>query len=324
MVLRLLTPGLHTLLVDFGRPAARSLGVPVGGAADRWSLALGNGLVGNPPDTAALEINLAGPTLRADVELACVLFGAPFALTAGRRPLTPGITFTLLPGEELHIGSTRTGMRAYLCVRGGLHARTVLHSESSLGPLPAGTELHCTSGAIPARFIRPPCQWNREPRTLRALDGPQAGWFHAAEFFGQEFRVREASNRMGLRLQGEPLTLPDRELTSEPVSPGVVQVTRDRQCIVLGVDGQTIGGYPKIAHVISADLDKLGQLRPGEVIRFVRASLEEAETLYRHKQAELHEWLTRLWETAPAKSPGRPVVSHPDADKTDPGPLAND
>src|SRR5579883_290211 len=73
MVLRLLTPGLCTMLVDFGRPASRSLGVPVGGAADRWSLALGNGLVGNPPDTAALEINLAGPTLRADVELACVL-----------------------------------------------------------------------------------------------------------------------------------------------------------------------------------------------------------------------------------------------------------
>ncbi len=305
------------MLVDFGRPASRSLGVPVGGAADRWSLALGNGLVGNPPDAAALEINLAGPTLCADVGLACVLFGAPFALTAGRRPLTPGVTFTLRPGEELHIGSTRTGIRAYLCVRGGLHARTILHSESSLGPLPAGTELHCTPGTISARFIRPPDHWNREPRTLRALDGPQADWFRAEEFFGQEFRVREASNRMGLRLQGKPLTLPDRELTSEPVSPGAVQVTRDRQCIVLGVDGQTIGGYPKIAHVISADLDKLGQLRPGEVIRFVRVSLEEAEGLHRQKQAEFREWITRLRETVPPNSPGRPVVSRPHADTTD-------
>ena len=312
------------MLVDFGRLASRSLGVPVGGAADRWSLALGNGLVGNLPDTPALEINLAGPTLRADEELACVLYGAPFALTAGRQPLTPGVTFTLRPGEELHIGSTRSGVRAYLCVHGGLHARTVLHSESSLGPLPAGTELHCTPGTIAARFIRPPCHWNREPRTLRALDGPQAGWFEPTEFFGHEFRVREASNRMGLRLEGDPLTLPDRELTSEPVSPGAVQVTRDRQCIVLGVDGQTIGGYPKIAHVISADVDKLGQLRPGEVIRFVRVGLEEAEALYRQKQAELREWLTRLRETAPAKSADPPVVSHPDADKTDQRPLTND
>lgn len=320
MVLRLLTPGLCTMLVDFGRSASRSLGVPVGGAADRWSLALGNGLVGNPPDAPALEINLAGPTLCADVELACVLYGAPFALTAGRRPLTPGVTFTLRAGEELHIGSTRSGVRAYLCAHGGLYARTVLHSESSLGPLPAGTELRCIPAIIPARFIRPPCHWNREPYTLRALDGPHAGWFQAAEFFGREFRVREASNRMGLRLEGEPLTMPDRELTSEPVSPGAVQVTRDRQCIVLGVDGQTIGGYPKIAHVISADLDKLGQLRPGDTIRFVRVSMGEAEALYRQKQAELREWLTRLLETAPAKSPGRPVVSDRDADKTDQGP----
>jgi allophanate hydrolase subunit 2 len=73
-----------------------------------------------------------------------------------------------------------------------------------------------------------------------------------------------------------------------------VQVTRDGQCIVLGVDGQTIGGYPKIAHVISADLDKLGQLRPGDPVRFVRSSLAEAETAYHGKQVEIHEWLMRL------------------------------
>ena len=90
---------------------------------------------------------------------------------------------------------------------------------------------------------------------------------------------------------------PQREFVSEPVCPGAVQVTRDGQCIVLGVDGQTIGGYPKIAHVISADLDKLGQLRSGDAIRFVRSNLEEAEAVYRLKQAELHEWLTRLWVT---------------------------
>src|SRR5207245_3761721 len=99
---------------------------------------------------------------------------------------------------------------------------------------------------------------------------------------------------MGLRLEAEPLTVPDRELVSEPVCPGTVQVTRDGQCIILGVDGQTIGGYPKIAQVITADLDKLAQLRPGDSVRFRRVSLEEAEAAYRHKQAELHEWHTRL------------------------------
>jgi len=102
---------------------------------------------------------------------------------------------------------------------------------------------------------------------------------------------------MGLRLEGERIPLPDRELISEPVCPGAVQVTKDQQCIVLGVDGQTIGGYPKIAQVISADLDKLGQLKPVDSIRFQRVTLEEAERLYRQKQHKLHEWLVRLQTT---------------------------
>lgn len=299
MPLRLVTPGLYTLLVDRGRPGSRSLGVPVGGAADRWALALGNALVGNPPGTPALEITLAGPTLVAEEELACVVFGAPFALATDRRPLTPGTTFTLAPGEELRIGGTRSGVRAYLCVRGGLHGDVTLNSETSLGPLPAGATLRATPGTVAARFIRPKPRWNGEPLTLRALDGPQADWFRPGEFFGRPFRVREASNRMGLRLLGEPLALPKRELTSEPVSPGAVQVARDRQPIVLGVDGQTIGGYPKVAHVVSADLDKLAQLRPGDTIRFARVGLDEAEALYRAKQAELNGWLARLGVVSP-------------------------
>jgi biotin-dependent carboxylase-like uncharacterized protein len=297
MTLRLLTSGLSTLLVDFGRPATRSLGVPVGGAADHWSLSVGNALVGNPPDAAALEITLAGPTVQADCALACVVYGAPFTLASDHQPLTAGTTFTLQPGEELRIGSTSIRMRAYMCVRGGFQANMVLDSRSSLAPLPAGTALDCSPGAIGARFIRPKPAWNREPTTLRTVAGPQAAWFNTDEFHGQVFRVTEASNRMGLRLLGTPIARPEREMTSEPVCPGAVQVTRDSQCIVLGVDGQTIGGYPKIAQVISADLDKLGQLRPGDDVRFTRVNLEEAEIVYLNKQAELKEWLVRLQTT---------------------------
>jgi antagonist of KipI len=294
MSLRVLAPGLCSLVVDFGRPGSRSLGVPVGGAADRFALALGNGLAGNPPDAAALEISLAGPVLQASCELACVVYGAPFEVASDRQQLAAGKTFTLHPEEELRIGGTPGGMRAYLCVRGGLQVPLILGSRSALNPLHAGDELPCLPGRIPARFIRPNLTWNRETKTIHVLDGPQAGWFHLDEFYPQEFSVTPTSNRMGLRLRGEPLSLPKRELLSEPVSPGSVQVTRDGQCIVLGRDGQTIGGYPKIAQVISADLDKLGQLRPEDRTRFVRVSLEEAESLYRQKQAELHEWLIRL------------------------------
>jgi antagonist of KipI len=185
-------------------------------------------------------------------------------------------------------------MRAYLCVRGGLHGKNVLGSQSSLEPLRAGTEFRCSPETISPRFFRPETTWNLEPKILRTLDGPQADWFRREEFFQRAFRVSETSNRMGLRLQGQPLTLPNRELISEPVCPGAVQVTRDCQCIVLGVDGQTIGGYPKIAQVISADIDKIGQLRPADSIRFRRVSLDEAETIYQQKQLEIHNWLARL------------------------------
>jgi antagonist of KipI len=289
--LTVLSPGIYTLVVDHGRPGTRSLGLPVGGAADRWSLAIGNALVGNAADAAALEVSLAGPTLTADCQLACVLYGAPFDLETDRRPLMAGTTFTLEPGENLRIGGTAHGMRAYLCVAGGLDAPLILGSRSGLGPLRAGDRLVCQPGVIHGRSVSAE---GRDARPLRVLRGGQADWFPPGALCGSTWRVTPASNRMGLRLAGGPLPVPAREMLSEPVCPGTVQVTRDGQCIVLGVDGQTIGGYPKIAQVIAADLDRLGQLRPGEVVTFEEVPLAEAERLYRERARALRGWMVRL------------------------------
>jgi antagonist of KipI len=311
MTLRVLDPGLYSLVVDFGRPNCRSLGVPVGGAADRTSLALGNGLVGNPPNTAALEVTLAGPTLRAECALACVVQGAPFALASDRQRLAMGRTFTLSPGEELHIGNTRQDARAYLCVTGGFQGPEVLGSRSGLQPIAAGAVLRCRESAIRRRRAHLDFPWRRlrEPhipgpalrhKVLLLVEGVHATWFPPGTILSAAgsplllFTISPASNRMGLRLQGPPLPVPDRELLSEPICPGAVQVTRDGQCIILGVDSQTIGGYPSIGQVISADLDDLGQLRPGNQVAFVRVSLETAEELYRQKQADLDQWVMRL------------------------------
>ncbi|MBN9118420.1 MAG: hypothetical protein J0I06_04525, partial [Planctomycetes bacterium] len=101
--------GLQSLLVDFGRERSRSLGVPVGGAADRAALALGNALVGNAPNAVALEVAFAGPTVEALHPAACVIFGAPFRSTVNGSEVAPGATFTLDTGDVLRVGGTSTG-----------------------------------------------------------------------------------------------------------------------------------------------------------------------------------------------------------------------
>ena len=129
---------------------------------------------------------------------------------------------------------------------------------------------------------------------LRVLDGPQRDWFAGGGFFAQEYEVSAASNRMGVRLKGAPLARRPGELVSEAVAPGAVQVTNDGLPVVLGVDGQTIGGYPKIAHVIRADLDRLAQLRPGDRVRFARVTPEEAAAAAGERAAGVKKWLARL------------------------------
>jgi antagonist of KipI len=295
MSLRVLEPGLQTLVVDLGRPGTRSLGVPVGGAADRWSLMLGNALVGNPPDAAALEFCLAGPTLQAGCDLGCVVSGAPFEVFRGNEQLRPGWTFNFRAGEVLRVGSTAVGTRAYLCVGGGIQEPVRLGSRSAFEPVRRGQELACEPSEIAGRAIhRNDEAMSDGSVTLRAMPGPQAEWFELPAFFGPMFTVTPASNRMGLRLEGEPLKRKPGELVSEPVGPGAVQVVNDGQCVILGVEGQTIGGYPNVAHVIAADVDRFGQLRPGERVRFEMVSTEDAQQAFRARQQALREWLLRL------------------------------
>jgi 5-oxoprolinase (ATP-hydrolysing) subunit C len=319
MSLRVSSPGTYSLLVDAGRPATRGLGIPVGGPADRWSMALGNALVGNPPFTTTLEITLTGPTLVADADVGLCVFGAPFRLDRDGEPIEPGATFTLQKGQTLHIGGTPTGCRAYVCVPGGFRATEVLGSRTGLEPVKAGEVLECEPSNLPGRSLasdepepealarataRGPQPQHHADRVasalayasgsgVRVLTGPQADWFDDA-FYHHTYRVTPASNRMGLRLDGPPLVLPKRELVSEPVAPGAIQITNDGRPIVLGVDGQTIGGYPKVAHVISADLDTLGQLRPGDMMRFVRVTESDAEAAGARRRDALRQRLRRI------------------------------
>lgn len=283
MGLRVLEPGLYSLLVGRGRTGSRHLGVPVGGPADYSACALGNALVGNPPDALALEVTLLGPTLRADAPIAGVVFGAPFQLSGS---LQVGRSFNLDAGEVLKIGGTPSGCRAYLCVSGGFTGQEILGSDSALEPICHDDLLGCGLSSLKSR-TGVASEFTGPTLLLRVLPGPQKNWFGDSHFFEHSYTVSTAGNRMGLRLLGTPLLRSPRELASEPVAPGAVQITNDGLPVVLGVDGQTIGGYPKIAHVIRADLDALGQLRPGDSVRFVEITEEDAEAAYREKRATL-------------------------------------
>jgi biotin-dependent carboxylase-like uncharacterized protein len=300
VALLVVRPGASTTVQDRGRVGYREFGVPVGGAFDRGSLDLANALLGNDPDDAALELTLVGGTYRAEVTQAIALAGAPMsalirASMGSNRPLSIPQSATLRAGDELVLGGSPFGARTYLAVTGGWQTPLVLGSRSNETRLEPGDVLPALPGS--STLTRRPVAWpwvvsgKNEP--IRVIDGPDAepAIGDARLLEAGEFRVSTQSNRMGLRLEGSPVaasTPSDR--VSAPVAPGAIQIAGG-QPIVLGVAGGTMGGYLHLAHVITADLDRIGQLRPGDSVTFRRIELEEARQVDRLLRASRDRWL---------------------------------
>jgi antagonist of KipI len=299
-MIRVLKPGMQTTIQDLGRYGYAHLGVSAGGAADSYSFRLANLLVGNPENASALEMTLLGPTLEFHQAATVAITGS--AASTG-LPLREA--FTVKSGERLDFGSLVSGARAYLAVRGGFKVPPVMNSASTFLPasfggvqgraLRSGDEL--AIAALAHHAVRRLRKSFSDPaateRPLRATLGPQVRWFDektVEAFFVSEFRVSEQSNRSGLRLSGDAVLASRRsELLTEGVSLGAVQVPPDGQPIILFVDQQTTGGYPKIANVISADLPRLGQLRPRDVIKFQLVVHSEAVGYLRQQERLLLE-----------------------------------
>ena len=302
MALLVVHPGVSTTVQDRGRVGYRSFGVPIGGAFDRGSLDLANALLGNDPEDASLEMTLVGGTYRAGTPLAIALAGAPMSAvirgpSGPGRPLGIPLSTTLQAGDELVLGGSPLGARAYLAVRGGWQTPTVLGSRSSERRLEAGYVLVAGPSTTPTRR---PVGWPWDPRgdgpPIRIVDGPDAdpSLGDARILESGDYRVSTHSDRMGLRLEGLPITRgaePDRP--SAPVAPGAIQVAGG-QPIVLAVAGGTMGGYLHLGHVISADLDRLGQLRPGQPVTFRRIGIDEARRIDRLDRRHRARWLAIL------------------------------
>jgi biotin-dependent carboxylase-like uncharacterized protein len=300
MALIVIDAGLSTTVQDEGRPGYREWGVPLGGAFDRASADLANALLGNPPGCAVLEFTLLGGAYQADCAMPLALAGAPMEAkvlgpNSAEHFLQLPSSFSLREGERLVLGRNLSGARTYLAVRGGWQTALTLGSRSSETRLTSGKVLPAEQGTIPTRRLAEPRWRSSADGPFRIIWGPD-GRSHAGldETFWSDrrFRVGSQSSRTGLRLQGDPITVtsPPGRL-STPVAPGAIQVAGG-QLIVLGVACGTMGGYPHVAHLASVDLDRAGQLKPGDELTFCLVTVEEARSLDRAarqaRAAELH------------------------------------
>ncbi|MGY1633590.1 biotin-dependent carboxyltransferase family protein [Geodermatophilus sp. SYSU D01186] len=279
--LTVLAPGPLTTVQDAGRPGQGALGIGRSGVCDRGAAALANRLVGNAPDAAVLEVTLGGLALRADTDLLV-------ATTGARCPGSPAhnAPHRLAAGDELRLGLPATGLRTYLAVRGGIAVEPVLGSRatdllSGLGPpvLTAGDVLPVgeAGGPLPGVDLAPVADPPGGEVTVRVLPGPRTDWFTedaVAVLTGTTWTVTGESNRIGLRLDGPPLErVRTGELASEGMVRGALQVPPSGLPVLFLADGPVTGGYPVVGYVDDADVDRCGQLRPGQALRFRGAPL---------------------------------------------------
>lgn len=294
--------GMLTSVQDLGRWGQQHLGVPVAGPMDWYSHRLANAIIGNPAESAALEITLMGPELVTDSDTVCAVAGAEFELTAGDRRVRMSEPFVLRAGERLRFGNRLAGTRATLAVSGGFTVPPVLGSRSTsltsrLGPfggraLRVGDVLTTdTSTVVIRRHSGRPMPMPRGGARLRVMPGPHETRFSdtARRSFGSaRYVVTPESNRMGYRLDGPRLEYAGpTSMLSDATPIGSLQVPPSGWPILLMADRQTTGGYPKIATVITADLPLAGQLAPGDWIEFEACSRAVAIDALRRREAAL-------------------------------------
>lgn len=319
--LRILAPGPSTTVQDLGRPSLRRLGIPVAGTLCPDWLFLGNGLLGNAPDAAALEFRALGPRFKAEVDGVCIVSAGPARLqidTAdGRQEIEPWTATHLRNGDTVTVGPVTSGTVGLICVSGGIQTQPVLgsratYARASLGglngsPLAVGDRLPVAASPSDANTTIDVPEDNCEA-PLRVILGPQDDHFEKEQvdrFLATEFKVTPQVDRMGMRLEGPALMhlKPEMaEIVSDGIVPGAVQVPGNGQPIVLLADGQTVGGYPKIATVISADLPRLARLAPGGSVRFSAVAVKEAEDALQDQQTGL---VAILAAAKPAYTAGR-------------------
>lgn len=279
--LEILEPGPSTTVQDAGRPGLAQLGIGRSGAADRGSYRLANRLVGNREDEAVLEVTLGGLVARAEQDLLIAVTGAPCSVAVAEIQHAANCPIFVAAGRTVALGSPSSGMRSYFAVRGGIRVPEVLGSRSTdilagIGPDPlkAGDVLPLgpAYGEQPELDVAAVAAPQTDDLVLGVRAGPRDDWFTAdalADLVGGRYEVTPESNRVGMRLSGPELKRRrDDELPSEGMVTGALQVPPSGQPTLFLADHPVTGGYPVIAVVARADVDRAAQARPGQHLRF--------------------------------------------------------
>lgn len=295
--IQVIEPGALSSIQDHGRWGQQHFGISPGGAADPVMASIANRLVGNPDDAAVIECTMTGPVLRFDTHTRVAWVG--WADESSGRP------HEIMAGTEIDLRRRMSHLRGYLAVAGGIDVPKLLGSRATdlralfgghrgRALLPGDILTISKTDTCPQPSDRCHVSWPRPEGKIieiRYLRGIQSDWFTATahQSFSKNFyEISPASDRTGTRLNGPKLDLIEpREMVSQPVVFGSIQVPPHGQPIILMSERQTIGGYPQIGHVISADIPRIARAWPGTQVRFRKVELDEARHAWNELQREL-------------------------------------
>ncbi|RYY35208.1 MAG: biotin-dependent carboxyltransferase family protein [Sphingobacteriaceae bacterium] len=318
MRIRIIKPGVLSTVQDLGRRLHADKAVPVSGAMDTVSARMANIAVGNDDNCAVLELTYAGAVFFAETDVLIAWSGEGSALVVNNVFLPKNKPVFIPAGNYIEQKGTGKGCRIYLAIAGGWDVPEVLGSRSTYLPaafggvkgrtLQVGDVLSSQNYAVIAAGILRELtggevrytNWQIAPayfyqdgiKEIYVIPGHEFNRFNGASviaFFTEAYTVSNDSNRMGINLAGPVLTKHnDAEILSTAVTPGTIQVTNSAQPVLLMADGQTTGGYPRIAQVAAASLPTCGQLVPGDKVLFKQITWHEAETMLTALEDHLH------------------------------------
>ena len=303
--------GIHTTFQDKGRNNLYHIGIPFGGAMDNRNFLLANKLVGNKLDLPVIEFAYQGPLLRFNGDKINIAITGDiiFKLNKKGNEIDGNCyeTYQLDHGDEINILSTSKSVYGYLAIGGEFDIRSQwgsysINTKANIGPNEgkklSDNKIINISKINLYQDKKKINYFNPKIENIRVIKGTNFNYFSEngkKNFFEEEFTVSKLSDRMGMRLEGPKIeNIVNTNIKSEGLLKGVIQVPADGNPIIMLSDHGTIGGYPKIGVVVSADYDRLVQKSPGSKIKFREIELSDAETLFKLYEMETQNLISQI------------------------------